>query len=181
MVGAALMNGALGRLVARVHQPDETTTIGLVGTDAAITHRCDDLTSLTSLDAMFDIQCKTQGHRREQGPDVYEGNMQPITGNFTGIRNDQTMFAALDAETTVSLGLIMKDQAGTGYLSLWLPFGTIDSVTKQLGVDGPLLETGSFEFGKLLSGTAWISRWPPGSRRPRNSNTTTMEHPHAVE
>jgi hypothetical protein len=48
----------------------------------------------------------------------------------------------------------MKDQAGTGYLSLWLPFGTIDSNTKQLGTTARCLETGSFEFGKLLSGTA---------------------------
>jgi hypothetical protein len=135
--------------------PTETTGVGLVGVEAKIVLGGTPITTMTSLDAMFDIQCKTQPViGSNQGPDVYEGNMQPITGNFTGIRNDQTIFSALDAETTVALGLIMRDQAGTGYISLWLPFGTVDSVTKQLGVDGPLMETGSFEFGKLLSGTA---------------------------
>lgn len=135
--------------------PTETTTQGLVGSDAGLYLNGAKRTVLTSLDAMFDTKCQTQPViGANQGPDVYEGNMEPITGNFTGIREGQTMLSSFDAETTVNLGIIMRDQAGTGYLSLWLPFGTIDSVTKQLGTDGPLLESGSFEFGKLLSGTA---------------------------
>lgn len=154
-VGLGTVNALSSGSSPAFTSPTETTGVGLVGVEAKIVLGGTPITTMTSLDAMFDIQCKTQpvigGNK---GPDVYEGNMQPITGNFTGIRNDQTMFSALDAETSVALGLIMRDQAGTGYISLWLPFGTIDSVTKQIGVDGPLMETGSFEFGKLLSGTA---------------------------
>jgi hypothetical protein len=134
--------------------PTETSTLGLVGVDSLISRGSGALSALTSWDATLDIQCKTQAViGANQGPDVYEGNMQPITGNFTGIREGQTTMSDFDSEADTTFGTIMRDQAGTGYLSLWLPFGTIDSVTKQLGTDGPELETGSFEFGKLLSGS----------------------------
>ena len=154
IVGRGLYTMLEGASSPGFTSPTETTTGGLVGTDAGIYMNGAARTVLTSLDATLDTQCRTQPViGADIGPDVYEGNMQPIQVNFAGIREGQTFLDALDAETDISLGLVMQDQAGTGYLSLWLPFGTVDSVTKQLGTDGPLLESGTCEFGKLLSGS----------------------------
>ena len=154
LVGIGTVNLLSGASSPAFTSPTETSTIGLVGVDSLISRGTSSLSALTSWDATFDIQCRTQPViGANQGPDVYEGNMVPILGNFTGIREGQTTLSDFDAETDTTFGTIMRDQAGTGYLSCWLPYGTIDSVTKQLGVDGPELETGSFEFGKLLSGS----------------------------
>lgn len=136
--------------------PTQSSSVGLVVTDATIRLGATDIASLTSFDAMFDIGARGQPVMGSNiSPDVYVGNMAPITGTITGIRDDMTLLKSFLNEDQLSMQILMTepDVEPKDYLALYLPLLTLDGNTKGFGADGPLIQTIPYEAGKLLTGS----------------------------
>lgn len=136
--------------------PVQSATIGLSAADASIRLGAQTVVNLTAFDIAFNLNARTQPVIGALvSPDVYEGNLAPLTGTISGIRSDMELLKKFVNEEQLSLHLLFvePDAEPKDFISLFLPLMTFDGNTKPLGQDGPLIQTIPFEAGKnLVSG-----------------------------
>lgn len=140
--------------------PVQTATIGLSAADASIRVGSQTVVTLTGFDIAFNLNARTQPVIGALvSPDVYEGNLAPLTGTISGIRGDMELLKKFVNEEQLGLHLLFAepDAEPKDFLSLYLPLLTFDGNTKNLGQDGPLIQTIPFEAGKQLNSAGGIN------------------------
>lgn len=134
--------------------PATTATVGLVAADASVRLGNQTIASLTAFDLSLNLGVTTQpviGSLVPRGP--YAGNLQPITGSISAIREDMELVKKYLNEEQLSLHflLVEPDSEPKDFLSVYLPLLTFDGNTKNLGNDGAYIQTIPYEAGKQLN------------------------------
>lgn len=140
--------------------PTPTASLGLVAADASIRLGSQVITTITALDFALNLNATTQpviGSMLSR--DVYDGNLQPITGTFSAIRDDMEMLKKYLNEEQLALHLLLVEPESEpkDFISVVLPLLTLDGNTKNLGQDGPLIQSIPFEAGKQTNAGGGIN------------------------
>lgn len=140
--------------------PAQTASIGLVAADASIRLGAQTLATLTAFDIAFNNNARTHPVAGSLvSRDVYEGNLAPLTGTISCIREDMELLKKFIAEEQLSLHLLFAepDAEPKDFFSLYVPLLTLDGNTKNLGQDGPLIQSIPFEAGVQLNSAGGVN------------------------
>lgn len=136
--------------------PAETTGLGLIADDAAISFNGALVTQFTGIDLDFTIGASGQPVLGNfVSPDIFD-NVLTVSGTISGLREDFAKITLFDAETEFAINLLLQELATAPkpFLNVFLPRVKIQALSAPVGGgDGAKIETLQLMVGPKVAAT----------------------------
>ena len=136
--------------------PAETTGLGLIADDAAISFNGALVTQFTGIELDFTIGAAGQPVLGSfVSPDIFD-NVLTVSGSISGLREDFSKITLYDAETEFAINLLLQELATAPkpFLNVFLPRVKIQALSAPVGGgDGAKIETLQLMVGPKVAAT----------------------------